>query len=88
MLTFQSHEVKIIKGWSEKAQGSPFPQEINLLNKLSRIPAFYSLTLTKYEVEVVQYWAEQDTTGHRGTEKYLLEPEFLLLQKIEKYLNE
>jgi len=86
MLTFANHEIKIIKGWSEKAEGSPFPQEINLLIRLSRAQFARTLTLTKIEVDIVKHWADQETKGHFGTEKYLLEPEFKLLEKIENYL--
>lgn len=87
MLTFQSHEIKIIKGWAEQAAGSPFPQEINLLNRLNRAGFAPSITLTRAEVEIVQHWAEKDTSGHHGSQKFLLEPEYQLLERIEQYLE-
>jgi hypothetical protein len=33
------------------------------------------------------HWADQETTGRYGTERYLLEQEHKLLEKIESYMN-
>ncbi len=87
MLTFNNIEMDIIRVWAEQGAGSPFPQEINVLNRMKRYPTGSSFTAMKKEVEIILHWAEQETKGHYGTEKYLLENEAKLLEKIEEYLG-
>lgn len=87
MLNFTGIEMDIVHVWAERGEGSPFPQEINLLNRMKKYPKGSSFTAMKKEVEIIHHWAEQDTAGHYGTEKYLLENEAILLEKIEEYLN-
>jgi hypothetical protein len=87
MLNFTGLEMDIIRIWAERGEGSPFPQEINLLNRMNKYPKGNSFTAMKKEVEIIQHWAEKETAGHYGTEKYLLENEAKLLAKIEEYLD-
>ena len=79
--------MNIIYVWSESAKDSPFPQEINLLNRMNKYPKGSPFTAMKKEVEIIYHWAEKETVGHYGTEKYLLENEAKLLEKIEEYLG-
>jgi hypothetical protein len=39
------------------------------------------------ELKVILHWADSETMGHYGTDRYLLEQESNLIQKIENYLN-
>lgn len=77
----------VVRVWAERGEGSPFPQEIRLLNRINSVLKGNSFTATKSEVEIIFHWAEQETAGHYGTEKYLLEKEAKLYDKIEEYLN-
>ena len=45
------------------------------------------LKLTARELEIILHWAELETKGHHGVDRYLLEQEELLITKIEAYLN-
>lgn len=87
MLNFTGLEMDIIRVWAERGEGSPFPQEINLLNRMKKYPKSSPFTAMKKEVEIIHFWAEKETGGHYGTEKYLLENEAKLLEKIEEYLE-
>ncbi len=87
MLNFTGSEMDIIRIWAERGEGSPFPQEINLLNRMNKYPKGSPFTAMKKEVEIIHHWAEKETAGHYGTEKYLLENEANLLEKIEEYLE-
>lgn len=87
MLNFTGLEMDIIRVWAESGEGSPFPQEINLLNRMKKYPKGSPFTAMQKEVEIIYHWAEKETAGHFGTEKYLLENEAKLLEKIEEYLD-
>jgi len=87
MLTLNSIEVKIVKAWAEKAETSPFPQEKAVINRLKKNVANRSMAFSARELDVILHWAEQETKGHYGTEKYLLELEAALLEKIENFLH-
>jgi hypothetical protein len=87
MLNFTAIEMDIIHIWAENGRGSPFPQEISLLNRMNKYPKGSAFTAMKKEVEIIYHWAEKETAGHYGTEKYLLENEAKLLEKIEGYLE-
>ena len=87
MLNFNGAEMDIVHVWAERGEGSPFPQEINLLNRMKKYPKGSPFTAMKKEVEIIHHWAEKDTAGHYGTEQYLLENESKLLEKIEEYLE-
>jgi hypothetical protein len=87
MLNFTGSEMDIVRVWAENSEGSPFPQEINLLNRMKKYPRGNTFTAMKKEVEIIYHWAEKETAGHYGTEKYLLENEAMLLEKIEDYLD-
>ena len=51
MLNFTSLEMDIIRIWAERGEGSPFPQEINLLNRMKKYPKGSPFTAMKKEVE-------------------------------------
>ena len=87
MLTLSSSEIRIVKAWSEKAETSPFPQEMNVINRLKRNFSNRSMMFSVKELNVISHWAEQDTKGRFGGEPYLLELEAELIKKIEMYLN-
>jgi hypothetical protein len=88
MLNLTANEVKVVQAWSEHGHASPFPQEISLLKRLRRNVSNRIMSFTAKELQVILYWAEHETKGHYGTaERYLLEPEAQLLEKIENYLN-
>jgi len=87
MLNFTGLEMDIIRVWAESGEGSPFPQEINLLNRMKKYPKGSPFTAMAKEVEIIYHWAEKETAGHFGTEKYLLEHEANLMEKIEGYLD-
>ena len=88
MLNLNAEEIKIIRHWSEKAETSPFPQEVALINRLRRNPVYRGMVFTYKELQVILHWADQETMGHYGTERYLLELEHKLLAKIENFLND
>jgi len=87
MLNFTGLEMDIIRVWAESGEGSPFPQEINLLNRMKKYPKGSPFTAMPKEVEIIYHWAEKETAGHYGTEKYLLEHEANLMEKLEEYLD-
>ena len=39
------------------------------------------------ELKVILHWADIETKGHYGTDRFLLEQESNLIHKIETYLN-
>jgi hypothetical protein len=88
MLTFTPSEIRVIRVWAERGESSPFPQEIALLTRIKRKSAGQEMKLTTRELEIILHWAELETKGHHGTDRYLLEQEELLINKIESYLNE
>jgi len=88
MLNLSAEELKIIRHWSENAETSPFPQEAALVNRLRRNPGYRGMLFSPKELQVILHWADQETTGHYGTERFLLEQERKLLDKIESYLND
>lgn len=88
MLSLTASEVKVLSIWAEKGASSPFPQEIALYNRVKNNIALREMSLSAKELEVVLHWADQETLGHHGTNRYLLEQEESLLNKIENYLNE
>ena len=88
MLTLSSTEIRIVKAWAEEAEGSPFPQEMNVLFRLKKNVSNRSMTFSHKELNVINHWAEQDTKGRYGGEQYLLELEAELIKKIELYLND
>jgi hypothetical protein len=87
MLHLTSAEIKIVNGWAEKSQNSPFPQEIALVRRLKNCYVNYSMAFTPKELEVILHWAEKETRTRRGSERYLLSFEAELIGKIEKFLS-
>ena len=87
MLTLSSTEIRIVKAWAEKAETSPFPQEITVVNRLKKNPSNRSMMFSEKDLNIIYHWAEQDTRGRYGGEQYLLELEAELIRKIELYLN-
>ena len=87
MLNLSSSELKIIRVWAEQAESSPFPQEIGLLKRVKGGVFRPNMSFTDKELDVILHWADQETKGHHGTERYLLEHEAQLIEKIEKYLE-
>lgn len=88
MLNLSSSEVRVIRAWSERGEASPFPQEISLIKRLNSNVSNREMKLAAKELEVVLHWADLDTKGHHGGERYLLELEESLIDKIESYLSE
>lgn len=88
MLTFSSTEVRVIRVWAEKGESSPFPQEMALLERIKKNISNQEMKLTARELEIILHWAELETKGHHGTDRFLLEQEEQLINKIESYLNE
>jgi hypothetical protein len=88
MLNLTSSEVRVVIVWSEKGESSPFPQEMALLKRIKNNSGGREMKLNKKELEVILHWADLETRGHHGTNRYLLEQEELLINKIEKYLND
>ena len=86
MLSLNATEVRVVRVWSERGESSPFPQEMALLNRLKRSTGNIEMLFSSRELEVILFWAEQETKGHYGTEQYLLEHEAALIDKIETYL--
>ena len=87
MLHLTSAEIRVVNGWAENGEASPFPQEIALIRRLKTSYANLSMAFTPKELEVIILWAEKETRSRRGTERYLLETESALIDKIEKFLN-
>jgi hypothetical protein len=87
MLNLSAEELKIVRHWSENAETSPFPQETLLVNRLRQNPSYHGMFFNRKELEIVLHWADEETRGHYGTERYLLEEENKLLNKIEDFLN-
>ena len=88
MLNLTSTEIRVIRVWAEKGASSPFPQETALISRLKNNISNRDMKLSARELEIVLHWAELDTKGHHGTERFLLEQEELLINKIESYLHE
>ncbi|MGD9899724.1 MAG: hypothetical protein AB7T22_11430 [Calditrichaceae bacterium] len=83
-------EVDIVRGWSENAlkkHGIPMPQEDALLKKISRPAGGTGLILGRAELELILDWAEENIRSHYGPTKFILEPEELLLKKIDDFLQ-
>ena len=88
MLNLSSSEVRVIRAWSERGEASPFPQEMALIKRLKGNISNREMKLTAKELEVVLHWADLDTKGHHSGDRYLLELEASLIDKIESYLSE
>lgn len=88
MLNLTSSEMRVIRVWADRGELSPFPQEIALLDRIKHNTSNREMKLTARELEIILHWAEQETKGHHGVDRYLLEQEELLITKIEAYLNE
>ena len=88
MLNITSLEMRVIRVWAEKGESSPFPQEMALLGRIKSNVSNREMKLTARELEIILHWAELETKGHHGADRYLLEQEELLINKIESYLNE
>jgi hypothetical protein len=80
-------EIKVVNNWAENGESSPFPQEIALIRRLKNSYTNLSMAFTPKELEVMLLWAEKETRARRGTERYLLDAESALIDKIEKFLN-
>jgi hypothetical protein len=87
MLHLTSAEIRIVNGWAENGQTSPFPQEVTLIKRLKSSYLNHSMAFTPKELEVILLWAEKETRSRRGTERYMLEYEYELIGKIEKFLS-
>lgn len=87
MLHLTSAEIRIVNGWAENGQASPFPQEIALIRRLKSTYVNLSMSFSPKELEVMLHWAEQETRVRRGTERYALALESALIGKIEKFLS-
>ena len=88
MLSLTPSEIRVIRVWAEKGESSPFPQEMALMGRLKHNVSNQEMKLSARELGIVLHWAELETKGHHGTDRYLLEHEELLINKIESYLNE
>ena len=88
MLNLISSELRVIRIWAEKGEASPFPQEKALLGRIKSNLSNQEMKLSARELEIILHWAELETKGHHGGDRYLLEQEELLINKIESYLNE
>ena len=87
MLHLTSAEIKIVNGWAENDQSTPFPQELALIRRLKNCYVNYSMSFTPKELEVILHWAEQVSRTRRGAEQYLPAFESALMGKIEKFLS-
>jgi hypothetical protein len=87
MLHLTSSEIRIVNGWAENGQTSPFPQEVALIRRLKNSYIDHSMAFTPKELEVILLWAEKETRSRRGTERYMLDFESELIGKIEKFLS-
>ena len=88
MLNLTPSEVRVLSIWAERGESSPFPQEVALFKRVKNNISLRDMSLSAKELEVVLHWADQETKGHHGTDRYLLEQEELLLNKIETYLKD
>ncbi len=88
MLNLTSSEVRVLRVWAERGEESPFPQEMALVRRIKKNIANRNMDFTAKELAVVLHWADKETRGHHGMDRYLLEQEDLLLNKIENYLDE
>ena len=88
MLTLTPTEVRVLRGWAEAGETSPFPREIQVVKRIRNNISGREMKLNARELEVVLHWAEKETAGHHGTDQFLLEQERLLIDKIEAYLSE
>jgi hypothetical protein len=88
MLTLSESEVRTVKAWAEKAETSPFPQEHAVVSRLKKNVSSRSMMFSKKELEVILYWAEQETKAYSVGESFLLEHEAELIAKIESSLND
>lgn len=88
MLNLTSSELRVIRIWAEQGEASPFPQEKTLLGRIKSNMSNQEMKLTARELEIILHWAELETKGHHGGDRYLLEQEELLINKIESFLNE
>ena len=88
MLNLTASEVRVISIWAEKGESSPFPQEMALYKRVKKNISHREMSLSAKELKVVLHWADKETRGHHGTDRYLLEQEELLLNKIEDHLND
>lgn len=83
-------EADIVRGWSENAlkkHGIPMPREAALLKKNDRPAPGAGPALGREELELILDWAEQNIRSHYGPTRFILEPEQLLLEKIEDFLR-
>ena len=87
MLRLDANDVEIIRRWAEHGTGSPFPQEQHLLNRLKHAGYGRFLWCANEELEVIKFWAEKELKGRYGQHEYMLEMEYNLLQKIDRYLE-
>ena len=88
MLNLTASEVRVISIWAEKGESSPFPQEMALYKRVKKNISHREMNLSAKELKVVLHWADKETRGHHGTDRYLLEQEEQLLNKIEDHLND
>ncbi|MGD9900874.1 MAG: hypothetical protein AB7T22_17245 [Calditrichaceae bacterium] len=90
MLRLLPSEVDIVRGWSENAlkkHGIPMPQEEALLKRIDRPVARTGMAFGRVELEIVLDLAEQNIRSHYGPTQFILEPEELLIKKIEDFLE-
>ena len=87
MLDLSPLEVKIVRIWAERGEESPFPYEIALLNRLKKNFSQTTMKFNTKELKVILHWADIETKGHYGTDRFLLEQESMLIQKIENYIE-
>jgi hypothetical protein len=87
MINLSLSEVKIVRIWAERGEESPFSYEIALLNRLKKHFSHTTMKFSNKELKVILHWADIETKGHYGTDRFLLEQELNLIQKIENYLN-
>ena len=88
MLILTPTEIRVLRVWAEAGEASPFPQEIKLFHRIKNNISGREMKLNARELEIVLHWAEKETSGHHGTDQFLLEQERLLIEKIEAYLSE
>ena len=87
MLNLTPSEIRVLHIWAEKGETSPFPQEMALLARIKKNISNREMKLTARELEIILHWAELETRGHHGMDRFLLEQEALLINKIESYLS-
>ncbi len=88
MLNLTPSEIRVLHIWAEKGETSPFPQEMALIGRIKKNISNREMKLTAKELEIILHWAELETKGHHGMDRFLLEQEELLINKIESYLSE